>query len=173
MSKHVIRLSLSSESITNAINEVKAYKQMLLLKEKKLLEGLAELGFHEASVRFSTAIYDGIKDSVVDILPTDEGYAIVAKGNAVAFIEFGTGVTHNTGEPYPLPRPDGIVGIGEYGDGKGKRKAWGYRGDPGTNGEVKKNGIVITRGNPAAMPMWYATEEMRSRILQIAKEVFE
>ena len=172
MSKHVIRVSLSSDGITQAINEVKAYKQMLLLKEKQLLEALATIGVYEASIRFTSAMYDGINDSMVSLNPIDKGYAIVAEGNAVAFIEFGTGVTHNTGEPYPLPRPDGIVGIGEYGDGKGKRKAWGYRGDPGTNGEVKKNGIVITRGNPAAMPMWYATEEMRSRILQIVKEVF-
>ena len=172
MSKRIMKCSLSTESIAQVISELKAYKQTLKAKEKQLMEGLAEIGFHEASVRFSTAIYDGINDSSVDIRPIENGYEIVAEGNAVAFIEFGTGVTHNTGEPYPLPRPEGIVGIGEYGDGKGKRKAWGYRGDPGSSGEVKSNGIVITRGNPAAMPMWYATEEMRSKILQVAKEVF-
>ena len=173
MSKHVIRAYLGKDGITHIINQLKAYKRQLPEMENRLLLALAEKGFHEASVRFSTAIYDGINDSKVDIEPIDNGYAIVARGNAVAFIEFGTGVTHNTGEPYPLPRPDGIVGIGEYGEGKGKRKAWGYTGDPGTNGELKSNGIVITRGNPAAMPMWYAAEEIRNSISRIVKEVFE
>ena len=168
----VIQCSLSTESIAQAISELKAYKQTLKAKEKQLMEGLAKIGVQEASIRFSSAMYDGINDSTVSLSPTANGYEIVAEGESVAFIEFGTGVTHNTGEPSPLPRPEGIVGIGEYGDGKGKRKAWGYRGDPGSSGEVKSNGIVITRGNPAAMPMWYATEEMRSKILQVAKEVF-
>lgn len=173
MSRRRIQVSLSGRSIDGAIAKIKAYRQTMLLKEKQLLEGLAEIGFHEASVRFSTAMYDGINDSSVNIEPIANGYAIVAEGEAVAFIEFGTGVTHNTSEPYPLPRPDGIVGIGEYGQGKGKRKAWGYVGEPGTNGALKSNGIVITRGNPAAMPMWYAREEIRDSILKLAKEVFK
>ena len=37
----------------------------------------------------------------VDVEPIDGGYAIVAKGQAVAFIEFGAGVYHNPSEPYP------------------------------------------------------------------------
>lgn len=172
MSRKRIQVSLGEKRITAAIEKLKAYRQEFLLKEKQLLEGLAEIGFHEASVRFSTAMYDGINDASVDIEPVKNGYAIVAKGEAVAFIEFGTGVTHNTGEPYPLPRPDGIVGIGEYGQGKGSRAAWGYIGEPGTNGILKSNGVVITRGNPAAMPLWYAREEIRDSIRQVVKEVF-
>ena len=130
----------------------------------KLLEELANIGVREASVRFTTAMYDGVNDSHVSLEPVNNGYAIVASGKAVAFIEFGAGVYHNSGEPYPDPRPEGIVGIGEYGKGYGKRQAWGYRNDGGE--------LVITHGNPAAMPLWYASEEMRSKITKIAKEVF-
>ena len=105
-----------------------------------------------------------MNDSSVTLETIAGGYCIKAEGKAVAFIEFGAGVYHNSGEPYPKPRPDGIVGIGQYGKGLGKRQAWGFKDDSGE--------LVITHGNPAAMPMWYASEEMRKNILKIAKEVF-
>ena len=164
VAKQVIRMSLSSSSIKNAINEVKAFRKSIDVKKDKLLEELANIGVKEASVRFTTAMYDGMNDSNVTLETIPDGYCIVVEGKAVAFIEFGAGVYRNTGEPYPNPRPAGIVGIGEYGKGYGKRQAWGFKDDSGE--------LVITHGNPAAMPMWYASEEMRSKILKIAKEVF-
>lgn len=172
MGKTVISVKLNRKSIDAAIKQLARYKQDFLNKEKRLLEGLANIGVREASIRFTTAMYDGVNDSTVTLDKTSTGYAIVAEGKAVAFIEFGTGVYHNSSEPYPNPRPSGIVGIGEYGSGKGKRRAWYYKGEPGSNGEIQKNGVVKTRGNPAAMPMWYASEEMRRSILQVVREVF-
>ena len=164
MSKKIIKCTLSKDSIDSAIKELKAYKRDFLKKEKRLLEGLAEIGLREASVRFTTAMYDGINDVSFRLEEGTNGYVIVAEGQAVAFIEFGAGVYHNTGEPYPNPRPDGIVNIGEYGHGKGKQMAWGYKNE---NDE-----LVITRGNPAAMPMWYASEEIKNSVLKVAKEAF-
>ena len=164
MKKTVIKCTLDSDDIARAIKDLKQYKKQFLEREKKLLQGLAEIGLKEASVRFTTAMYDGTNDVSVKLDKTNNGYVIVAEGQAVAFIEFGAGVYHNTGEPYPNPRPEGIVGIGEYGTGKGKRKAWGYLNE--------NNEVVITRGNPAAMPMWYASEEIKNSILKIVREVF-
>ena len=164
MAKRVITMSLSSKSISQAIRELKSFRDSLEAKTKVFLDELAHIGVKEASVRFTTAIYDGVNDSSVTLKPIDGGYCIVAEGKAVAFIEFGAGVYHNPGEPYPNPRPEGIVGIGEYGKGYGKRQAWGFRNEDGE--------LVITHGTPAAMPMWYASEEMRSKILKIAREVF-
>jgi hypothetical protein len=163
---------LGTESLDNAINELKRYKEELLAKEKLLMEKLADIGVGEATIRFVEARYDGVKDVNVTIEETNTGYAVVAKGNAVAFIEFGAGVYHNPSEPYPEPRPEGIVGIGEYGKKRGNRRAWFYYGDAGTNGEVQENGAIKTRGNPAAMPMWYASEEMKRSIKRVVKEVF-
>lgn len=174
MSKKVITCTLDTKDIARAIKELKAYKKELLKKEKLLLERLAEIGLKEAKVRFTTAAYDGTNDVSVTWDKNNEGCVIEAKGKAVAFIEFGTGVFYNRGgDPYPLSRPDGIVGIGEFGKGHGSRNAWGYEGDPGTNGKLTDKGIVITRGNPAAMPMWYASEEIKHSVLRIAKEVFQ
>lgn len=164
MAKKIITIGLSTSSIDNAIKELKEYKISLDLKKDRLLEELANIGVKEASVRFTSAMYDGVNDSTVTLEPAPGGYAIVAEGNAVAFIEFGAGVYYNSGEPYPNPRPSGVVGIGEYGKGHGRRQAWGFTDASGE--------LVITHGNPAAMPMWYASEEMRNKILKIAKEVF-
>ena len=160
----VIKMDLSASSIDNAIKELQSFRDSLTRKKDKLLEELAYIGVKEASVRFTTAMYDGINDSSVTLETVAGGYAIVAEGRAVAFIEFGAGVYYNTGDPYPNPRPEGIVGIGEYGKGYGKRQAWGFRDEGGE--------LIITRGNPAAMPMWYASKEMRSKIQKIAQEVF-
>ena len=157
-------MKLSSDSIKTAIAELKAYRDSLDAKMNELLEKLAYIGGKEASVRFTTAIYDGVNDSSVSVEPISDGYCIKAEGKAVCFIEFGAGVYHNPGEPYPNPRPVGVVGIGEYGEGRGKRQAWGFRDESGE--------LVITHGNPAAMPMWYASEEMRNAILKTFKEVF-
>ena len=162
MRKTVIGFGL--DDIGRAILELKRFELEFRKKEKQLLEGLARIGLKEASVRFTTAMYDGINDVSVHLDEIDNGYTIVADGKAVAFIEFGAGVYHNTGEPYPNPRPQGVVGIGEYGKGQGKRKAWGYKDE---NDE-----LVITRGNPATMPMWYASEEIKDSVLRVVKEVF-
>ena len=164
VAKQVITMTLSSSSIKNAIKELKAYRDSIDAKMDKLLEKLGEIGVKEASVRFTTAMYDGVNDSSVSLEPIKDGYCIKAEGRAVAFIEFGAGVYHNPGEPYPNPRPSGIVGIGEYGKGYGKRQAWGFRDESGE--------LVITHGTPAAMPLWYASEEMRDAILTTFKEVF-
>lgn len=164
MRKTIIEVELSKQEIDRAIRELKQFKKEFLKREKQFLEGLAEIGLKEASVRFTTAMYDGVNDVSVSLNQTNDGYVILADGKAVAFIEFGAGVYHNTSEPYPNPRPQGIVGIGEYGKGHGKRKAWGYKNE---NDE-----LVITRGNPAVMPMWYASEEIKNSILKIAKEVW-
>jgi hypothetical protein len=164
VSRKIIRCGLNKEDVERAIKELKAYKQYFLKKEKELLKGLAEIGFKEASVRFTSVVYDGTNDVSVTWDETNKGCVIVAEGQAVAFIEFGAGVYYNGSEPYPNPRPQGIVGIGEYGKGMGKRRAWGYKNE---NDE-----LVITRGNPAAMPMWYASEEIKKSVLRVAKEVF-
>lgn len=172
MSEKVISIKLNSSSIDRAIKELEQYKRWLKEKEKQLLERLAEIGYWEANVRFSSAMYDGVNDVVVTMNSSGDEFTIEAQGEAVAFIEFGTGVYYNSGDSYPGKKPDGVVGIGEFGQGKGQRRAWFYYGDPGTNGEVQESGVVKTRGNPAEAPMYYATEEMRRSIQQIAREVF-
>ena len=51
----VIKMTLSVDSIENAIKEVTAYRDSIALKANELTEKLAEIGVDEASVRFTTA----------------------------------------------------------------------------------------------------------------------
>lgn len=159
-----ITFSLDAKSIDAAIREVREYKQRIVDKTKLLTEKLALLGAQEAAHRFGSAMYDGNNDVVVEATATEHGWVITASGEAVAFIEFGSGVTYNPTELYPNPRPPGIVGIGEYGKGYGKRKGWMFYDDNGQK--------VFTRGNPPSLAMYFASEEMRNELSRIAQEVF-
>lgn len=179
MTKQISVDVLNPKDINQAIQEIKAYKSWVSKKTKEMIERLSLIGLQEASVRFSGAQYDGTNDVHLrtEDLSDDETYKFVvyAEGEAVCFIEFGAGVYYNSAE-YPLEKPVGVVGIGEYGKKKGSHPSWAYYGDnPGSNGwviETKKGSVVITHGNPAAMPMYYASSEMKQQITAIAKEVF-
>ena len=171
MGKKVIRCNLNSSSIDDAIRELEAYKVEFLKKVDKYRQRVAAEIAGSASFNFGSALMEdklrgGMRKPNVKVNVDERGSisVVVANGEDAVWCEFGAGVYHNPSEPYPNPRPDGIVGIGEYGEGKGKRKAWGYMDE---NGD-----LVITRGNPAVMPMWYASEEIKNSILKIAKEVW-
>lgn len=159
------KIKFTLDTVDEAIKEIKAYKKWVVDKTAELSEKLAMIGLKEAAHRFGAAMYDGENDVSLDVEFEDGKWTITAAGQAVCFIEFGSGVYYNPGEPYPNPRPSGIVPIGEYGQGKGKRRGWVFY----DNGDNK----VFTRGNPASMPMYYATEEMKREIERVAKEVFE
>lgn len=166
---------LTTESINSAIKELKAYQKSLPKKAKQLAIELAETGASEAESRFASALYAGTNDSSVEIQKTRDGAAVVASGNAVAFIEFGTGVHYNGSGSYPLPKPSGIVGIGEFGNGMGKRDMWFYHGDAGNAGAMsidKNSDLVATHGNPAYMPMFHAMMKIEEEAYPVAKEVF-
>ncbi len=163
MNARRIKVSLSPSGIDAAIKELNAYTKWIDSKTKLLAQRCAEAGLNVASVGFSGAMYDGINDVVVTVEETEKGYKILASGQAVCFIEFGAGVHYNPSDPYPMPRPSGVVGIGEYGAGQGQNDRWVYRSG---------DGYVVTHGNPAAMPMYHAQKEIRERLLKIAREVF-
>ena len=98
MAKKRISIGLSEKDIDRAIKELEQYKRELDKKLQRFTEGLAMLGLREASIRFTTAMYDGVNDVSVWLNKSGNAYVIEAKGEAVAFIEFGSGVYHNTSE---------------------------------------------------------------------------
>lgn len=169
---------LSPSQIKQAIEEVQSYKKWVLQKSRAISERLSLIGIQEASIRFANAMYDGTNDVHVMTEESSSGdtytFTIIAEGQAVCFIEFGAGVYYNSAA-YPLPKPEGVVGIGEYGSGKGKQTTWAYYGEPGSNGVTYNSArgqVVLTHGNPAAMPLYYSAAQMKRQILSIAREVF-
>lgn len=139
-----------------------------------LTHSLAEKGRVVAENRFNTAQYDGTND--VQVLPPFEsGQSTIlrAEGDAVAFIEFGTGV-HYT-EQHPQALELGMI-RGGYGYHLGNLDAWRYHGEPGTNGveiptPMNHSGAILTHGNPPARAMYEASKEIRNNIGETAREV--
>lgn len=82
------------KSVDNAIKMVNQYKKDFEAKEQEFVRRLAEIGVRVAQSGFSTADYDGVNDVSVSMEKTSAGYAVVASGETVGFIEFGTGVKY-------------------------------------------------------------------------------
>lgn len=171
-----IKVRLSDAGLRDAERQIQEYKTTLNQKAQEFAKALAKKGIDVATVRFANAQYAGDNDVVVerDPVQTPNGFAIVAHGKAVAFIEFGTGVMHPA---YGGELPDGVGEHGTYGKENGKHKRWYYYGESGNAGtpvkEVDGKGqLNYTSGNDAAMAMWGAVEEMASQVEATWREVW-
>lgn len=176
-----IKVRLSDAGLKQAEKDILKYKATLNRKAKALAFRLSWLGLEVAKIRFENAEYAGSNDVKCHINQKDKTCTIVAEGKAVAFIEFGTGVTHRgwgaAGTVGPLPLPDNIGEHGTYGKENGKHKRWYYYGETGNAGtpvkEVDGKGqLNYTSGNDAAMAMWGAVEEMASQVEATWREVW-
>ena len=171
-----IKVRLSDAGLRDAERQIQVYKATLNQKAQELAKALAQKGIDVATVRFANAQYAGDNDVTVerDPVQTPNGFAIVAHGKAVAFIEFGTGAMHSA---YGGELPDGVGEHGTYGKENGKHKRWYYYGESGNAGtpvkEVDGKGqLNYTSGNDAAMAMWGAVEEMASQVEATWREVW-
>lgn len=170
-------IKISVSGVDEIIERLEKLKKSLETKQHELLERLSEIGIDVASVKFKSAQYDGINDVSVDKTPEwydEKTLAIVARGQAVAFIEFGTGVHYV--ETHPAAQKVGAV-RGSFGKGNGSKDSWSYYGNPGTNGHVVRTledgqTVVRTHGNPPARAMYDAGKAMREKIVEIAREVY-
>ncbi len=153
------------KSIDAALKAVQQYKKDFKAKEREFVRRLAEVGVRVAQAGYATADYDGVNDVVVSMEKTASGYTVVASGETVGFIEFGTGVKYpewdNTGMEYAPPAH------GTYGKGQGKNPwGWWFKGNDGASARH-------TFGNPPAEAMLTARNEMIERVTQIAREVWK
>ena len=154
-----------SKSISNAIKEVKRYKQEFEAKEKEFIRRLSELGVSVASSGFAMADYDGVNDVQVTMEQSGGSAVITAFGEAVGFIEFGTGVKYPewdaSGMEYTPPKH------GTYGKGRGKNPhGWYFKQSDGASARH-------TYGNQPAEAMRTARDVMVERVIQIAREVWK
>lgn len=168
---------LSKLGIDTLIDTLKQYEDADLTdKAHRIAKALAERGVEVANVRFQRAQYDGTNDVTVHCEERgDNAYAVVAVGTTTFFIEFGTGIHY--GSPMHPNAADNGFYRGTYGQGRGNQDAWYYKGESGTNGEVKKYNkqgepIIKTHGNPANMPMYVTVKMLEQELPKIVKEVF-
>lgn len=167
--------SVEVKGLDEIINKLNSYQNTLPNKVKKFLSKLADIGIDTANIHFSNAQYDGKNDVTVNAPKwiSDNTIVVSAQGESVTFIEFGTGIVYT--EENPFAENLGMS-RGGYGQGKGSQRTWGYYGEQGTNGtylkSTDKGDLFLTHGNPPARAMYNADKEMRTKILDIAREVF-
>ena len=155
-----IAIELNAHSINKAIKEIKKLDAEWDRKINEVLRRLAEIGATKASIGFSRAVYTGDNDVSVSVEPIENGYSIIASGEAVLFIEFGSGVTYGYGHPEPM----------EYGPGTYPGK--GHWDDPNGWYLPKSKGGEHTYGNPPSAAMYRTGKKLQQEILRIAREVF-
>ena len=144
-------------SVSRAQRRLDEYFADLIEKANTVCERLATIGAVRASLDFSRAIYNGTNDVAVTVEPIDNGYAIHATGNAVLFIEFGSGASYGYGHPEPEGYGPGTYqGKGHWDDPNG----WWY----GTHEH--------SYGNPPAQAMYNAKRDIQAEVQRIADEVF-
>lgn len=144
-------------SVSRAQRRLDEYFADLIEKANTVCERLATIGAVRASLDFSRAIYNGTNDVSVSVEPIENGYAIHARGNAVLFIEFGSGATYGYGHPEP------------EGYGPGTYPGKGHWNDP--NGWWYGN-HEHSYGNPPAQAMYNAKRDIQAEVQRIADEVF-
>ena len=158
-----VAITLSDRDINRLLREVEDWKNWQKRKTDELLERLAVLGASTASIRFSRAIYTGLKDVTVTVEPMGNGWLVKAEGQSVLFLEFGSGITY--GEGHPEAAEYGM-GPGTYPQGKGhwdNPKGWYLPKDKGGG---------HTYGNPPTMAMYEARTTIEQELTRIVKEVF-
>lgn len=147
-------------SVSQATRRLDDYYADLNRKADELCGRLAELGATRATLDYSGAYYDGTNDVSVAVEPIAHGYRVRAAGNAVLFIEFGSG-TIGFGHPDP-----GNYGPGTWSDGPNGKGHWAN-----PNGWYYAHGQK-SMGNPPAAAMYHAEQEVKDAVERIASEVF-
>lgn len=165
-----INISLSQSSIQNAIKELEQYRQNLIDKNTRFVQGLAELGIPIIDSNMAGAQGDSSPSHNTYIrLNSFGGYSkadLVVEGTDLLFIEFGAGVHYN-GSAGSSPNPKGAefgYTIGSYGKGHGTEDFWFYEDESGAK--------HMSHGTEATMPVYKASIEIVQNIRRIAKEVF-
>lgn len=147
-------------SAAQAAREVRGRQARFAQKRAAFLERLGEAGLQVAKARFDAALaeYDG-EQTPIEVRLDRQGDAaeLIASGRTVAFLEFGTGVSHPE-------HSTGMFRHGTYGYGLGRLRSWHY---PGADGKEH-----YTTGNDPAEAMTGAVQEMAERVAEIAREVF-
>ena len=147
-------------SVMKAAQNVEEFYAELPWECDELCRRLAEIGATRAKVEYAGAHYDGTNDVGVEVEPIKNGYRIRAHGNAVLFIEFGSG-TIGGGHP-----DAGSYGPGTWSDGPNGKGHWQ---DP--DGWYYAHGKKSV-GNPPSAAMYHARRDVEEWVYRIAEEIF-
>lgn len=155
-----ITLELSSRSCDKALKQLERYEKRVRPKMDEVCKRLAMLGRDEAQ-RFFDMAENGNTGTIVTIQKIENGWSIVASGEKVYFVEFGTGdaVTNEHGFSVSVP-----VYPGSFSEENGQQYSvygyWFYGGE------------LLTE-TPIYAPMYHADRKIRENVQQVFREVFK
>lgn len=161
-----ITLELSSSSCNEAIKALVKYKKDTVRRLNEVCKQMAEVARQEAQRIFDQAasnVEEGNGGVYVTIEPIENGFKIVASGEDVYFIEFGTGNSAGMFYGDGLPVTSVPVYPGSYSERHAKIYA--------ENGYWFFHGQIMS-STDTYMPMYYAGKKMREEFPKIVKEVF-
>lgn len=158
-----IKIKLSRDSVDEAITQVKAYRRNLPNKTEEILTKLANMGKQIVDFRFSLTgeEYD------VSCIVNGNNAMIIATGDNVVFLEFGTGVgvidkTEEFGmETAGLPP----IYSGSWSETEGS-------GVFARHGYWHYNGHFYAQ-TMATQGFYFASKEIRDKAVEEAKRVFK
>ena len=167
-----LNITLSTDSISKAIKELKAYKAEINKKSELLVQTLTDLGVNIARAK---VLEMNINDTG-NLMSTIGGYYspnlnagfVTVSCEYAIFIEFGTGIVGKQ-NPYP---GDAMAKTGyKYGGGshyvvtKDGRIGWFYPADDGT--------WRFTEGLPSRPFMYETALELENKFSNIVRSVFK
>lgn len=169
----VIKFTLDPREIDRAIKELREYREELNHKLEEFITLLLQDGIEVARTQLMSTVGDSVEGIIgfgVDNNGDIMSATISLEGSDALFIEFGAGITYNTGKQHPLADEFGY-GIGTYPSKTPPNKAmnpgyWIYREPPGSEN------VVVSIGTQASMPVFTAAENMRNNLIKRALEVF-
>ena len=166
-----ISIPLSVSGIENAVKEFKTYTNSFDVKCERLIERLIDVGIPVIQQYAGSFKGDSNRNTKVYFELHRQPNAnsawgkLVAQNKDILFIEFGAGIYWNQGQP---PHPQEIefgYGVGTY---PGQTHAFDKDGWYYWNGFRR----IKSYGTQATMPVYESYIEMKTRVLDIAKEVF-
>lgn len=153
-----LNLHVDASGVDNAVAALLNLRIGLQQKADVICERLASIGAVRASLGMARAFYTGNGSYDISVEPIPNGYAVMASGETVLFLEFGAGVTYGYGHPQ----------AGEFGMGPGTYPGQKHAMDP--NGWWTPDG-EHTYGNPPTMAMWNAAQDIKSEVERVCREV--
>lgn len=163
MSDSLIKISVDTKSLNHVINTVDKKLDRYTKKVNNLTRKLAEMGATNVSLGYARALYDGYNDIDVSVEQAENGFDIIASGEKVLFVEFGTGITMGYGHPQ----------AGEFGYGPGtyNPQSGNWKNPNGWYFKDTDGQKYHTYGNPPSMTMYETAKQLKEAVLETAKVV--
>lgn len=161
-----IKMRMNSESISEGIKELQAYKRKLQQRVEMLTRMLINDGIQVAKAWIGASMGDSIPPNIAYQVNKDGDIwraVITMEGEDVLFIEFGAGIYYNQSDP-PHASEYGM-GVGTYpGQTHALNNGWWYIDDSGQK--------HYSHGTQGTYPMYRARETIRNQAIINAIQLF-